>query len=98
MGQMSGKSPLTTPNCSLGVSRYRLLWKQLVWHLNGTAGPSIRWRITLLGWRYAVGVSLATRVCRGNKHGDHTDAFMFEPTVGHCLCARTRRRLDYIPF
>lgn len=78
----------------------RPLWlKQLVWHLNGTAGRSIRWRIKLLGVRYAVGVGVARRVCRGNKYGVHTDdPFVFEPLGGHCLCARSRRRFDYIPF
>lgn len=71
--------------------------KRLVWHLNGTAGRSIGWRIKLLGARYALGVGIATRVCRGNRYGDHTTDY-FEPIGGRCFCDRTRGRLDFIPF
>lgn len=76
------------------------LWaKRIIWHLNGTAGRSIAWRIKLMGIRYALGVALAKRICRGNRYGEHTDdPWNLEPLGGHCLCSRTRRRLDYIPF
>lgn len=82
---------------SLREARVPLWLKQLVWHLNGTAGRSIGWRIKLLDLRYRVGVRVAKRVCRGNKHGDHTTDY-FEPLGGRCFCDRTRGRLDYIPF
>lgn len=78
-------------------ARIRLRLKVIRWHLTGMAGRSIRYRIKLLSWRYAVGVGLARRVCRGNRYGYHTDDFP-EPVGGFCLCARTRRRLDFIPF
>ena len=81
------------------AARVRLALKQAWWHLNGTAGRSIRYRIKLLELRYRIGVALAERVCRGNRHGDHTEAWAFpSPLGGRCFCARTRRRLDYIPF
>ena len=71
------------------------LWaKRIIWHLDGR---SIRFWIALRSVRYKVGVGVASRVCRGDRWGDHTgDAY--DPLTERCFCDRTRRRLDFIPF
>lgn len=59
------------------------------------------WRVglTFKKWRYDHGVRLAQRLCKGNRYGDHTPLWPAkQPLGGSCLCARVRRRLDYIPF
>lgn len=76
----------------------RPLWlKQLGWKLTGKSGRSIVWRINLLRLRYALGVGLAKRLCRGNRYGDHTSESI-QPLGGECFCDRVRGRLDFIPF
>jgi len=76
------------------------LWaKRVLWKLQGKSGRTIGWRIALEKKRYDVGVGIAVRLCRGNRYGDHTPLWPAkQPLGGSCLCARTRQRLDYIPF
>ncbi len=81
----------------MSAARVRLAVKQAWWHVNGTAGRSIRYRIKLLELRYRIGVALGERGCRGNRYGEPPDTFP-TPPGGFCLCARTKDRLDYIPF
>ena len=57
-----------------------------------------RWRLWIVSHRYDLGVWFAVRLCRGNRYGGHTPEFPPDPPGGLCLCARTRRRLDFIPF
>jgi hypothetical protein len=76
------------------------LWaKRVLWKLQGKSGRTIGWRIKLAKARYAVGVGLAQRFCRGNKYGVHTKSWpAHRPMGGQCLCSCVRRRLDFIPF
>lgn len=68
---------------------YPLRWLPLPWV----------WRLKIAKAQYKVGVGIARRLCRGNRYGDHTPLWpAVQPLGGSCLCARVRRRLDYIPF
>ncbi len=86
-------------NCGADAQENRLpLWaKRIIWHLDGSAGRSIRFWINVQRARYVVGVGIAKRVCRGNRYGVHT-AHVIQPLGGECFCDRVRRRLDFIPF
>jgi hypothetical protein len=83
------------PDATAASPRRKLpLWaKQIIWHLDGHAGRSIRFWIRAKGLRYCVGVGLAERLCRG----PHTDGWQSNDG-DRCLCDRVRRRLDFIPF
>jgi hypothetical protein len=58
-----------------------------------------RWRLWYVKRQYDVGVSLAERLCKGNRYGAHTPSWpAYQPMGGRCFCSRVRGRLDYIPF
>jgi hypothetical protein len=96
---VTGSAAVTERNEHTAAWALPLWAKRIVWHLNGSVGRSIVWRIKFLKMRYAVGVGLAKRICSGNRYGVHTPSWpAYRPVGGQCLCSKVRGRLDYIPF